>query len=409
MNLLPTIVVALRALLRNKMRSFLTALGVIIGVGAVVAMTSIAAGAQARIEQTFQQMGSNMLVVRAGSSRTRGVHGGAGSRASLTWSDLAAIREQAPSVLYAAPLLSNRAQVMAEGNNWNTTIQGTTAEYFTIANWSIGEGSFFSEGDDSQAQKVAVLGKTVADNLFGPFSDPVGQMIRIDHVPFEVIGVAGSKGQTGHGRDQDDLVFVRARTFRMRLQGGLGQYLDGSVFVSAVSQEATSMAEREISALLRERHRVRPGMDDEFTVRNLSDIADARQQGAQTMSLLLAGIALVSLVVGGIGIMNIMLVSVTERTREIGLRMAVGARPRNIMAQFLTESVALSLVGGLLGVLAGIGAASWLVGRFGWPMLVQPHMVLLAVAFSAAVGIGFGLYPAFKASRLDPITALRYE
>ncbi len=409
MNLLPTIVVALRALLRNKMRSFLTALGVIIGVGAVVAMTSIAAGAQARIEETFQQMGSNMLVVRAGSSRTGGVHGGAGSQTSLTWNDLAAIREEASSVLYAAPLLSNRAQVMAEGNNWSTTIQGTTAEYFTIANWSIGEGSFFSEGDDDQAQKVAVLGKTVADNLFGPFSDPVGRMIRIDHVPFEVIGVAGSKGQTGHGRDQDDLVFVPARTFRMRLQGGLGQYLDGSVFVSAVSQEATSMAEREISALLRERHRVRPGMDDEFTVRNLSDIADARQEGAQTMSLLLAGIALVSLVVGGIGIMNIMLVSVTERTREIGLRMAVGARPRNIMAQFLTESVALSLVGGLLGVLAGVGAASWLVGRFGWPMLVQPQMVLLAVAFSAAVGIGFGLYPAFKASRLDPITALRYE
>lgn len=409
MNFFQTCLVAIRALFRNKMRSFLTALGVIIGVGAVVAMTSIASGAQARIEQTFEQMGSNMLVVRSGVSRQGGVRGGAGSQPTLTWDDLKSIQEEAPSVLMAAPLLSQRAQVMAEGENWNTTIQGTTPEYFNIANWRTAQGSFFSGEDVRRANRVAILGQTAVENLFGTYSDPIGSMIRIEHVPFEVIGVAASKGQAGFGGDQDDVIFIPSQTMRMRIQGGMQQYIQGSIFVSARSRESTASAEAEITELLRERHKIRPGMPDDFFVRNMSDIAEARQEGARTMSMLLAGIALVSLVVGGIGIMNIMLVSVTERTREIGLRMAVGARPGTILAQFLTESVVLSLVGGLIGVLAGLGTAYWLVNRFDWPMMIQSHMILLAVTFSGFVGITFGLYPAYKASRLDPIQALRYE
>jgi putative ABC transport system permease protein len=401
--------VALRALLRNKLRSFLTALGVIIGVGAVIAMTAIGAGAKARVEQTFASMGSNMLVVRSGSHKGGGVHGGAGTQPSLTWDDLQAIGVEAPSVRYAAPVLGTSAQVMAEGQNWSTNIQGTTPEFFEIRSWKAARGTLFGHAEADSGAKVAVLGKTVVDNLFGADADPLGEEIRIDHVPFEVIGVADSKGQAGPGGDQDDVVFIPVKTYRAKLRGGLQQFIAGSVFVSAVSSDATSQAQTEIENLLRTRHRIRQGADDDFSVRNLAEFAAAQQEGAQTMTSLLAGIALVSLLVGGIGIMNIMLVSVTERTREIGLRMALGARPRDVLTQFLVEAVVLSTVGGLLGVAAGLGSASWLVSKFDWPMLVQPSIIAIAIGFSAFVGIGFGLWPALKASRLDPIQALRYE
>jgi putative ABC transport system permease protein len=408
MNPIVILTVAIRALLRNKTRSFLTTLGVVIGVGAVIAMTAIGAGAKERVEKTFQEMGSNMLVVRSGSSRAGGVRGGAGSQPTLTWDDMQAIREEAQSVKYVAPHLSTRAQVMAEGQNWNTSVQGTTAEYFEIRNWRITSGGLFGQEDDQVGAKVAVLGKTVVDSLFGPYSNPVGQVIRVNNVPFEVIGVLAPKGQSAFGSDNDDVVFVPSSTYGAKLQGGLQKFIQGSIYVGAVSEAGTSRAEEEIKQILRRRHRIR-GEEDDFSIRNLADIAQAQQEGASTMTSLLAGIALVSLLVGGIGIMNIMLVSVTERTREIGLRMAVGAKPRSILTQFMVEAVMLSLLGGLLGVAFGLGAAKYLVARFDWPMLVQPDIIVVAVGFSGAVGVAFGLYPAFKASRLDPIQALRYE
>jgi putative ABC transport system permease protein len=400
--------IAARALLRNKLRSFLTMLGVIIGVGAVIAMTAIGAGASARVQASFEQMGSNLLVVRSGSSQQGGARGGAGSQPTLTWGDLEAIRGLG-SVRHAAPVLGTQSQVLADGQNWSTRIEGTTPELFEIRNWRLAGGTFFEAGDEAAGAKVAVLGATVAQSLFGPYVDPVGQVVRIGHVPFEVIGVAAPKGQSGFGQDQDDVVFVPARTFRSKLQGGLQQFIAGNVTASAITAADATRAQQEIEALLRRRHRIATGASDDFSVRNLAEIATAQQEGAETMTSLLAGIALVSLVVGGIGIMNIMLVSVTERTREIGLRMAVGAKPRSILTQFLAEAVALSVAGGLLGTAAGLGAAAWLVARFDWPMLVQPEVIGGAVLFSGVVGVVFGMWPALKASRLDPIQALRYE
>ncbi len=409
MNPLLVLWVALRALLRNKMRSFLTTLGVIIGVGAVIAMTAIGAGAKARVEATFESMGSNMLIVHSGASHRGGVHGGAGSQPTITWDDLEAIATEAPAVRYAAPLLNTNAQAQAEGQNCATSAQGVSPDYFAIRNVRAARGALFTPYDVQTQAKVAVLGQTVVDTLFGTTADPVGQVLRLNHVPFEIIGVAEPKGTAGPGGDQDDVVYVPYTTFRSKLQGGLQQFIQGMIFVGATSQEATADAEEQIGALLRVRHRLRPEADDDFDVRNLSEMAAAQQEGAETMTSLLAGIALVSLLVGGIGIMNIMLVSVTERTREIGLRMAVGAKPRHILTQFMVEAVSLSLVGGVLGVGFGLGTAAYLVQRFGWPMAVQPEIILLSVAFSALVGVGFGLYPAYKASRLDPIQALRYE
>jgi putative ABC transport system permease protein len=267
----------------------------------------------------------------------------------------------------------------------------------------------FGEDEVQTGAKVAVLGKTVVDNVFGPYVDPVGQIIRVNNVPFEIVGVAESKGQSPWGSDNDDVVFVPSTTFRSKLQGDLSQFISGAIQVGAVAEDMTDEAQAEIEELLRRRHRIRPGADDDFQVRNLAEIASSQQEGAETMNSLLAGIALVSLLVGGIGIMNIMLVSVTERTREIGLRMAIGAKPHNILVQFLVEAIALAFLGGLLGIGAGLGTAKYLSAKFEWPMLVQPDVVAIAVAFSGVVGIGFGLYPAYKASRLDPIQALRYE
>jgi putative ABC transport system permease protein len=408
MKALRTLVVALRALLRNKLRSFLTVLGVIIGVGAVIAMVAIGEGAKARVQQAFEQMGTNILVVRSGSTDRGGVRGGMGSQPTITWDDLSAIAGL-PAVRVVAPQLSSSAQVQSEGANWMTSIQGTTPAYFEIRNYALAQGEFFTPQDVDSGGKVAVIGQTVVTNVFGENVNPVGLTLRIKNAPFEVIGVTAPKGQSGFGGDQDDVAFIPVTTYTARIQGGLQKYLSGSVYVSAVSPSATTDAEAQIQELLRERHRIRPGEDDDFVVRNLQEIATARQEGTETMTRLLAGIALVSLVVGGIGIMNIMLVSVTERTREIGLRMAIGAKPRDILAQFLVESVTLSLIGGLIGVVVGLGSAQYLAARFEWPMLVRIDIVFVAVGFSALVGIAFGMYPAHKASRLDPIQALRYE
>jgi len=407
MNPFRILLVAGRALLRNKLRSFLTLLGVIIGVGAVIAMTAIGEGAKARVAKTFEKMGTNMLVVRAGSSRRGGVRGGSGSKQSLTWNDLKAIQDEVPSVKFASAELSSRAQMASEDQNWSSTAYGVSPEYFSIRNWEIASGSLLSQSDVDSGAKVAVLGQTVATNLFGEHADPVGQTIRIKNIPFSIIGVTAKKGQSAFGSDYDDVVFVPVKAFRTKIAGGNGKYIKGRIYVSAVSDKQTAEAQAAIEALLRRRHNIR-GADD-FSVRNLADIASAQQEGANTMTSLLAGIALVSLLVGGIGIMNIMLVSVTERTREIGLRMAIGAKPKDILSQFLVESVALAILGGIVGVVAGLGVAKYLVIKFKWPMLVQTNVIILAVGFSGLVGIVFGLYPAYKASRLDPIEALRYE
>jgi putative ABC transport system permease protein len=406
---LETLRVALRALLRNKMRSFLTMLGIIIGVGAVIAMVAIGEGAKARVEESFASMGSNLLIVMPGSTNAGGARGGFGSMPTLTWDDLRAIRGEISTVRYAAAQLRTNAQLQSEDQNWSTTVTGTSPEYFLIRSWRAAAGRSLLDSDIDASAKVVVLGQTVVDKLFGASTDPVGQTIRIKNIPFEVVGVLAKKGQSPMGQDYDDGVFVPQTTFASKIQGGLQKFLQGTIFVGATSTDATARAEEQISLLLRDRHRIGPGQDDDFSVRNLTEMANAQQEGMKTLTTLLASIAAVSLLVGGIGIMNIMLVSVTERTREIGVRMAVGATPLNVLTQFLVEALTLSVVGGLIGIALGVLAANQLAQKFGWPMLIRPDVVVVSVAFSGFVGVVFGLYPAQKASRLDPIDALRYE
>jgi len=391
------------------MRSFLTTLGVIIGVAAVIAMVAIGEGAKARVEQSFASMGTSLLIVMSGSSTSGGARGGFGSMPTLTWDDLQAIQAEVPSVRVAAPSLRSTAQLVYEDQNWSTSVTGTTPEYFEIRSWRMSKGAAFTQSDIDGSTKVAVLGQTVVTNLFGASADPVGQVFRIRNIPFQVVGVLERKGQSPMGQDYDDTVVIPSSTFQSKIQGGLQKYLSGAIMVSAVSPAATERAERDVANLLRDRHRIQPGSDDDFSIRNLTEIASAQQEGTRTLTLLLSSIAAVSLLVGGIGIMNIMLVSVTERTREIGLRMAVGAKPRDILSQFLVEALTLSVAGGLFGVGLGIGVARRLATQFDWPMLIRPDIVVISVAFSALVGIAFGLYPARKASLLDPIEALRYE
>ena len=401
--------VALHALVRYAMRSFLTALGIIIGVAAVIAMVAIGEGAKAKVQQTFASMGSNMLIVMSGTTTTGGAQGGYGSMPTLTWDDLRAIRKEVPSVRWAAPAMRASAQVIGEDQNWTTSVTGTSPDFFAIRDWSVAHGQPLTQSDEDSGAKVTVLGQTVVDKVFGPHADPTGQLVRVKNVPFVIKGVLAKKGQSPMGQDYDDAVFIPSTTFRTKIQGGLQNYISGVIIVGATTPETTSRAERQIGGLLRDRHHLLAGADDDFSIRNLTDIANAQEQGTKTLTTLLAAIAAVSLLVGGIGIMNIMLVSVTERTREIGLRIAVGAKPRNILSQFLVEAVTLSLMGGLVGVLIGLLCAQRLAAHFGWPMLLRPDVMLVAVGFSAAVGVGFGLYPARKAARLDPIEALRFE
>jgi putative ABC transport system permease protein len=408
MGALQTLRVALRALLRNKLRSALTALGIIIGVGAVIAMVDFGEGAKAQVEASFAAMGSSAIIVMPGSTSAGGARGGFGSQPTLTWDDLKAIQNEVPSVKYAAPVLRTSSQVMSEDQNWTTQIQGTSPDFFLIRSWFVSSGVTLTQSDVDSGVKVAVLGQTVVDKLFGENADPLGQLVRIKNIPFQVVGVLSKKGQSPMGQDYDDVVYVPVTTFGAKIQGGLHNYLSGAIYIGANTPDETPKAEKQITALLRDRHHLADGTDDDFFIRNLTELANAQKEGAKTMTTLLASIAFVSLLVGGIGIMNIMLVSVTERTREIGLRMAVGAKPRNVLLQFVVEALTLSTMGGIIGVVIAVGGGQ-IASKYGIPMLVRPDIIVIAVGFSAAVGIIFGLYPAWKASKLDPIDALRYE
>ncbi len=401
--------VALRALTRNKMRSFLTTLGMVIGVAAVIAMVAIGDGAKARVEQSFAAMGSNMLIVMSGTSTSGGAHGGFGSQPTITWDDLKAIQAEIPSVRYAAAVLRSNAQILSEDQNWTTSVYGTSPDYLAIRSWPVARGASIAGSDIDSGTKVALLGQTVVDKLYGTSANPVGQQIRIKNVPFTVIGVLEKKGQSAFGQDYDDAVVVPYTTFLSKIQGGLKNYLSGSIFVGATSGAATSHAEKEITGLLRDRHHLTTGTDDDFSIRNLAEMQDMANDSTKTLTTLLACIAAVSLLVGGIGIMNIMLVSVTERTREIGVRMAVGARSRDILSQFLIEALTLAVAGGVIGMLLGLSAAWRFSVSLHWPVLFRLDVVVIAVGVSGLIGVGFGIYPAHKASRLDPIQALRFE
>lgn len=409
MNFSHTMYIALQALMRNKLRSFLTMLGIIIGVFAVIAMVAVGDGATARVQGLFASIGTNMLIVLPGASNQGGAFGGFGTQPTLTWDDLKAIRTEVPTVRYAAAVLHKTSQVASEDHNWNTSINGTSPDYFAIRDWNASNGALFTQSDLDGQAKTAVIGTTVVTKLFGANYDPVGQNIRINNVPFQVIGVLESKGQSMNAQDNDDVVFVPETTYQTKIQGGMQRYVNGNIMVGADTDEHTSRAQTQIAALLRDRHHIPPGGEDDFNVRNLADIASTLTAATGALTLLLAAIAAVSLLVGGIGIMNIMLVSVTERTREIGLRMAIGAKGKNILAQFLAESMVLSLSGGVVGIILGITATQLLARRFGWTIPIRPAVIALAVGFSCLVGVGFGLFPARKASRLDPIEALRYE
>ena len=407
MSLLMTLVVAVKALRRNTLRTALTALGMIIGVAAVIVMMALGSGARNAIESQIRSAGSNLVIVNAGSGAFGPVRGGIGATTTLKVDDAVAIRREIPGVRYLSPGVSTRAQVVASGANWNTQIQGANEELQEIRSWPVQSGTFLSEQDVAHAARVAVLGSVVRDQLFGPGVDPVGQIIRIRDEPFRVIGVLTSKGQGAlPGQDQDDSVIVPYTTLMKRL---LGQDYLRDITISAADDVRLADMTDEIGSLLRGRHAIPPGGDDDFFVRTLEEIASVLTSTTTTMTYLLASIAAVSLLVGGIGIMNIMLVSVTERTREIGLRLSVGARDLDVLLQFLAEATVLSLAGGAIGVAVGFGASYAVSHLMSWTSLVTTTAVLLSFGCAAAVGVFFGFYPARKAAALDPIEALRYE
>jgi putative ABC transport system permease protein len=406
MDLVAIIRIAMRALARNKLRSILTMLGIIIGVGAVIAMVSVGQGAQQQAQQQIAAMGSNMLFVQSGTVNRGGMRMGWGATKTLVYDDMLAILRECPSVKAAAPGSQATAQVVFGNDNWATNLNGTEPQYFDIRSWPIAEGSSFTQDDVNMAANVAVIGETVRKNLFGA-TDPIGQTVRINNLPFKVVGLLTPKGTSAAmGQDQDDTILIPITTLQKKVTG---QDWLRWIMVSAVSKDASYAAQQQITALLRDRHRIRPGQDDDFFVRNLADVADLADQNARLFTILLASIASISLIVGGIGIMNIMLVSVTERTREIGIRMAIGATETDVQQQFLIEAVVLSVVGGAIGILSGMGASYLITQTLGWPVLVSPTAIVAAVLFSMAVGIFFGFYPARKAARMDPIEALRYE
>jgi putative ABC transport system permease protein len=406
MDLLAIIRIAMRALARNKLRTVLTMLGIIIGVGAVIAMVSLGQGAQEQAQKQIAAMGSNMLFVASGTVNRGGMRMGWGATKTLVYEDMLAILRECPAVRAAAPGSMASAQVVFGNDNWSTRVNGTEPQYFEIRSWPFQSGSSFTQGDVDAATNVAVIGETVRKNLFGPV-DPVGQTIRINNLPFRVVGVLESKGTSAAmGDDQDDTILVPITTLQKKITG---QDWLRWIMVSAVSRATSYAAQKQIEGLLRDRHRIRSGQDDDFFVRNLADMADLADQQARLFTTLLASIASISLIVGGIGIMNIMLVSVTERTREIGIRMAIGATEDDVQKQFLIEAVVLSLIGGTIGIALGMISSYVLTQTLNWPALVSPAAILAAVIFSMAVGIFFGFYPARKAARLDPIEALRYE
>ena len=399
------IIVALKSIARNKMRSLLTMLGVIIGVGSVITMVALGEGSQKDIEKDVASLGTNLLMVRPGTIESGGVRGGAGSRPSLSMNDVSRLQKSATLLQWVSAEVRANGQVIAGNNNWNTTITGVAPEYLSIRNYQIATGSFFSHRDCKTRAKVAVLGKTVADELF-PNKSPVGARLRIRNVPFTVIGVLAEKGQSSMGNDQDDIILAPDTTVLFRLSDG--KFVN-DISASAVSSEQMDAAKAELTALLRSEHHLSAKEEDDFLVRDQTEIIEIATQVTGTLTLLLSSVAGVSLLVGGIGIMNIMLVSVTERTREIGLRLAIGARPFDILAQFLVEAAILSLFGGLIGILSGLGAA-WAVGMLlGVSSVINPTVVLITVLFTSGVGVFFGFYPARKAANLNPIEALRYE
>ncbi len=406
MNILRTIRVSLRALGRNKMRSFLTALGIIIGVGAVIATISIGQGAKREVEKRFESMGTNLLFVRPGSHMYRGRHGGGGTYQNLTPNDAKAIAQEADAVKYVSPSVSTRAQVIYGNKNWNTSVQGVGEDYTRIRAWDVEDGIFLDENMVRTGQKVCVLGSEVSENLFEG-ADPIGQIIRIKKIPFRVIGVLETKGEAGGWFSRDDMIVVPYTTAQRRLIGRTDRI--SSIDVSAASAAKTAEATKQIEEILRIRHKIAPGAEDDFHVRDMSEIAEGAAESREIMTILLGAIASVSLLVGGIGIMNIMLVSVTERIREIGIRMSVGAREKDILLQFLTEAIVLSILGGFLGIGLGI-IGSKLISHFSeLQTLVSIGSVALAFLFAGSIGVFFGFYPARKASKLDPIEALRYE
>jgi putative ABC transport system permease protein len=400
-----TLRIALKALARNKLRAFLTMLGIIIGVGAVIAMVAIGEGAKSTIRAQIASLGTNVLIIMPGSSNQGGVRAGFGTVNTLVDGDARAIVREVRAAAYASPVLRRPEQLVAGNLNWSSMVQGVAPEFQVIREWEIAEGRFLHDGDMESAAKVVVLGETVVRNMFGNDS-PIDTVIRIRNIPFRVVGVLAPKGQSGHGTDQDDTVMIPYTTMQKRLMRIT--WLQ-SIVVKVVSAERVQEAHDQITALLRQRHRIGPDREDDFNVRNLSDIAEAATTTARVMAVLLGSVASISLLVGGIGIMNIMLVSVTERTREIGIRMAVGARSRDIMLQFLVEAVVMAATGGCIGILLGIGSSELLKQWANWPTLVNPAIVIIAFLFSAAVGVFFGFYPAKKAANLDPIEALRYE
>jgi putative ABC transport system permease protein len=400
--------VSLRALWVNKMRSALTMLGIVIGVAAVIAMLAVGNGATRMIGQQMASMGSNLLMVVPGSSTSGGVRFGAGTQTTLSTADAEAILRECPAVADVAPIHNGNAQIVYGHQNWSTQISGTTPGFLVVRDWSLSAGRPFSDQDVRNSGKVCILGQTVVDNLFGG-EDPLGQVVRIKKIPFSVVGVLAPKGQAAFGQDQDDFVLVPVTTAQKRLFGTAFPGMVRMIMVKAKSEADLDPAQTQIESLLNQRHRIGPKADPDFTVRNLTQMMESAQQAAGVMSLLLGAIAGVSLLVGGIGIMNIMLVSVTERTREIGIRMAVGARTWDIRTQFLIEALTLSLMGGAIGIVLGSAGGAVINKTSGWPVAVSSLSVILAFGFSAAVGIFFGFYPAWKASRLNPIEALRYE
>ena len=405
MSILMTLRIALKALNRNKMRTILTMLGMIIGVGAVITMVALGTGARTTIEERVKSAGTNMIMVNAGNWATGGVRMGQGNATTMKPEDATAIKTL-PGVQYAAAGASTRGQIIAGNQNWSTNVQGTDVDLPLIRSWATKYGSFFTSADVTAAQKVAVLGTVVSDTLFGPDVDPTGQIIRIRSQPFKVIGVMVSKGQSSMGQDQDDTIFVPYTTVMKKLQG---QQNINNITVSAAQADQIQDTAEAIRGVLRTRHKILPGDADDFMVRTLEEMASVQTETTKTMTTLLASIAGVSLLVGGIGIMNIMLVSVTERTREIGLRMAIGARGRDVLLQFLVEAIVISLIGGLIGIGLGFGLSAAVQKFMQWPAVISPNAIALAFGFAAVTGVFFGFYPARKAAGLDPIEALRFE
>jgi putative ABC transport system permease protein len=409
-KVLAAVRMALGALRAHALRTALTMLGIIIGVAAVIAMVSVGAGAQRRISEQIQSLGSNVIVILPGAQTSGGIRWGLGSQQTLTEEDSRAIAVELPAIEATAPSVRGAAQTVYGNTNWSTIIQGVTPDYLVTREWEIANGKMFGPEDVDAASKVAVLGETVWRNLFDN-SDPVGQTIRIKKVPFIVVGVLEPKGQSAFGQDQDDVILIPLTSAKKKVLGvnKSNPRAIGTISVRVRGAELMDEAEGQIRDLLRQRHRLQPGQEDDFQVRIMSEMFAAQEESARIMTMLLAAIASVSLLVGGIGIMNIMLVSVTERTREIGLRMAVGARSRDILAQFLVEAVTLAIAGGLVGILIGLAASQTIASFAEWTTDIPPEAIGLAFVFSGAVGVFFGFYPARKASRLDPIEALRYE